>query len=98
MTPTKAWEDQNGMSGVIGLGPRSPFWNYIISAYNRQAGQDYIEVSASYKVKDIKQAVDGAAIELADSRFTINGRSGINEPIVKRFDNNKYNEWVYEGA
>lgn len=95
---TAEWEEEYGKQGVFGMSPSSPIWNYFVTAYNRQAGQEEIETSLSYKLKDYKTSADERYVQLTESYFTVNGRSGINEPIVQRFKKNRYKLWVYEGA
>lgn len=95
---TLSWDSKFGNRGVFGLSPSSPVWNYFETAYNKQPGQDSIETSLSYRVKDPKNSIDQTRTQLYDSFFTVNGRTGINDPVVKRFDASKFTQWVYEGA
>lgn len=93
------WENRLGKYGVFGLSPNSPIWTYFEAAYNKQPGQEYIETSLSYGVKDVKNAIDPSRVELSDSYLTVNGRAGINDPVVQTFSRIKYPTlWVYDGA
>ena len=95
---TQFWESQLGKHGIFGMSPSSPIWNYFATAFNMQQGQEAIETSLCYRVKDYMSSVEDSLVQLTDSFFTVNGRYGINEPVLQRFKKNTYSQWVYEGA
>jgi hypothetical protein len=96
---TDFWETRLGKHGVLGLNPSSPVWSYFDAAYNKQPGQESIESSLSYKVKDSKTSLDPSTLVLTESFFTVNGRAGINDPVLQSFNRSKYQTaWVFEGA
>jgi hypothetical protein len=95
---TEFWESKLGKHGVFGLGPGSPVWGYFDDAYSKQPGQEFVETSLSYRLKDYKSSIDPKQVQLVDSFFTVNGRAGINDPILQPFNRSKYAKWVFEGV
>jgi hypothetical protein len=95
---TTAWATANGQNGVFGLSPASPFWPYLNLAFKPEPGQTYIETSTNYKLVDANNQFDLTKIAITDSHFIVNGRYGINEPVIKAFNNTAYPYWVYDGA
>lgn len=101
---TQDWLDNYGKNGVFGLGPLSPFWAYVNNNFTKQDSQGYIEVSVAYKTQDTTKALNSATVQFADSYLTINGRFGINEPVMQPFSlkSNQsftaYPVWVFAGA
>lgn len=93
---TEPWVRNYGKQGVFGLSPSSPLWSYFKAAYTIQPGQDDIETSVAYRLQGTKGA-DPAQAGLVSSYFTVNGRMGINDPVVQRF-NTSYSAWVMDGA
>jgi hypothetical protein len=97
-TSSDKWQAAFGQNGIFGLSPSSGFWSYLNTAFTKQQGQDYIDVSTSYTFNDLTKVLYRSGSRFQESFLTVNGRRGINEPIVRSF-NNKYNNlWVFDQA
>lgn len=84
-SPNEYWVGNYSKNGVFGLGPLSPFWNYLNANFTKQDAQQYIEVSVAFKTQDTTNSIDPSRVQFTDSYLTVNGRFGINEPVVQPF-------------
>ena len=97
-TSNPLWETAFGNNGVLGLSPTSAFWTYLNNGFNKQQGQEFIDVSTSYGVSDSTSVLTNSNSLISNSFLTINGRVGINDPIIRNFNNAYSNLWVFEGT
>ena len=68
-----SWQSSQGQNGILGLGPNSTFWPYIINQF-KLPDNGKILTGISYKVKSQDQLLNESTVELTSSFVIMNGR------------------------
>lgn len=72
--------------GVLGLSPKSPFWNYLLTAFDKSNGQDYFDISFYYNIENQKYAYNISESDYSSSHAVINGRYTTTDSAVIKVD------------
>lgn len=75
--------------GVLGLSPSSPFWNFLISAFEKIDGEDYIAVSLYYNIEKKGLSYDISKVDYSTSHLVVNGRYTTTEQVAMKVVNNQ---------
>ena len=85
------WTMEQGEVGYIGLGPSSPFWDYINQVYNTPNGESYHKFSISQPRSQGVDASNYSATPYYQSRATLNSKQSLGKTL-KYSTNNVYND------
>ena len=72
-----------GNYGVLGLSPRSNFWQYLVIAYESQRGIDFIQISLDYNIGSKDSTYSPTGITLRDSSMTVNSAKMMRKAIMR---------------
>lgn len=93
---TSGWSDILGSNGVFGLSPKSSFWSFVNTAYNKPKNQDYLDFSLHYEVKDPHDTFNLDKLDFKDSQLIANGRYSTTDQVFVDADLTVYpSQWVF---
>lgn len=68
------YADVYSQKGVLGLGPNSPYWSYLLNTFEKSKGQDYIDTSLYFNLERQLYAYDSKKSDFSSSHLVLNGR------------------------